>query len=147
MKVFNLQCSAGHRFEGWFQSSESCEEQRARRLLSCPVCDSVEIERRPSAPHVQASGLTQAKPASLTAFQARRQMVQERLLELAQALVQSADDVGRDFPEEARRIHYQEAPERMIVGQATAQETQALQDEGIDVLALPIPVSKPGILQ
>ncbi|MFZ9161353.1 MAG: DUF1178 family protein [Burkholderiaceae bacterium] len=165
MKVFNLQCSAGHRFEGWFKSSESCEDQRAQRLLTCPVCDGLDIVRLPSAPHIQtstsalndrsaqpsfdpaaseeapASGRSQ--PAPVHSLGDKRALVQQRLLELARALVESADDVGRDFPEEARRIHYQEAPERMIMGQATAEETQALQDEGIEVVSLPF-VAKPG---
>jgi hypothetical protein len=148
MKVFNLQCSAGHRFEGWFKSSESCEDQRARRLLICPVCDDPEILRLPSAPHIQSSSsashgqspeLVAGQPSAAVGRLAdRRSLVQQRLLELAKALVESADDVGRDFPEEARRIHYQEAPERMIMGQATVEETQALQDEGIEVLSLPL---------
>ena len=152
MKVFNLQCSAGHRFEGWFKSSESCEEQRARRLLTCPVCDDPDILRRPSAPHIQSSSSApQMQPSEQTLgqeptaagqLQGRRALVQQRLLELARALVESADDVGRDFPEEARRIHYQEAPERMIMGQATVEETQALQDEGIEVVSLPL-LAKP----
>ena len=152
MKVFNLQCSAGHRFEGWFKSSESCEEQRARRLLTCPVCDDPEILRLPSAPHIQSSSSSAdlqpseqpggQAPAAVGRLQDRRALVQQRLLELARALVESADDVGRDFPEEARRIHYQEAPERMIMGQATVEETQALQDEGIEVVSLPL-LSKP----
>jgi hypothetical protein len=152
MKVFNLQCSGGHRFEGWFKSSESCEEQRALRLLSCPVCDSLEIVRLPSAPHIQSSSSASDDRVSResvpsewqgSSLAGRRQLIQHRLLELAKALVDSADDVGRDFPEEARRIHYQEAPERMITGQATAEETQALQDEGIDVLSLPFGAAKP----
>ncbi len=148
MKVFNLQCSAGHRFEGWFKSSESCEEQRARRLLTCPVCEDPEILRLPSAPHIQSSSSSPAvqpseqvneqPPAAAGRLQDRRALVQQRLLALAKALVESADDVGRDFPEEARRIHYQEAPERMIMGQATVEETQALQDEGIEVVSLPL---------
>ena len=152
MKVFNLQCSAGHRFEGWFKSSDSCEEQRARRLLTCPVCDDPEILRLPSAPHIQSSSSSAdvqpseqpvgQAPAAVGRLQDRRALVQQRLLELARALVESADDVGRDFPEEARRIHYQEAPERMIMGQATVEETQALQDEGIEVVSLPL-LSKP----
>jgi hypothetical protein len=149
MKVFNLQCSAGHRFEGWFKSSESCEDQRARRLLTCPVCDDPEILRLPSAPHIQSSSSAsheqsseqaggQPSLAAVGRLADRRTLIQQRLLELAKALVESADDVGRDFPEEARRIHYQEAPERMIMGQATVEETQALQEEGIEVLSLPL---------
>ena len=152
MKVFNLQCSAGHRFEGWFKSSESCEYQRARRLLTCPVCDDPEILRLPSAPHIQSSSSASHDQSSEQAdgqpsaavgrLADRRSLIQQRLLELARALVESADDVGRDFPEEARRIHYQEAPERMIMGQATVEETHALQEEGIEVLSLPL-LAKP----
>jgi hypothetical protein len=82
------------------------------------------------------------EPTPAGQLQGRRALVQQRLLELARALVESADDVGRDFPEEARRIHYQEAPERMIMGQATVEETQALQDEGIEVVSLPL-LAKP----
>ena len=65
-------------------------------------------------------------------------LLREKIMAMAKSLAEQADDVGRDFPEEARRIHYREAPERMIMGEATPQETKELLEEGIGVVALPI---------
>ncbi len=140
MKVFNLACNRGHRFEGWFASGEEYERQQREALLSCPVCASAQVERLPSAPYIG-----KARPAATDASAATTPAVPQPVANLgAQALaklmdhiVRNTEDVGGRFPEEARKIHYGESDERRIRGTASTEEVESLQEEGIDVLPLP----------
>jgi hypothetical protein len=155
MKVFNLACAHDHRFEGWFGSARDYEEQLERGLLECPVCGDPEIRKLPSAPRLNLSGAQQPEAASLSASLSRGpdgkerqsvtaptpQQLQAMWMKLAHQLVANTEDVGEKFAEEARRIYYQEAPERGIRGVATAEEREALEDEGIQVFAFPVPRS------
>jgi hypothetical protein len=147
MLVLNLSCADGHLFEGWFGSADDYEAQRERRLLNCPVCGQQDVKRLPSAPRLNVSGLREsgvaaAPPAVQSANpeavqQQLMQQLQRKALQAMRDALANTEDVGNRFPEEARRIHYGEAEERGIRGQATAEEAQALVDEGIEVLALP----------
>jgi hypothetical protein len=144
MIVFDLLCSAGHRFEGWFASADDFGLQRQRGLLSCPACGAAEVQRIPSAARVN-FGAAQPRPAPQPAKApemegkdpfAIAQMLYSRMLD---ELLTKTEDVGRKFPEEARRIFYEESPARPIRGQATPEEHDALVDEGIPVARLPLP--------
>ncbi|KWC46504.1 DUF1178 family protein [Burkholderia ubonensis] len=132
MKVLDLQCPHGHRFEGWFASADEFEAQLSRKLVECPVCGATEVSRMPSAPRLNLSGETQAKPADPRALQAQVMRAMREVLE-------KTENVGERFAEEARRIHYNEAPVRSIRGVTTPEDAQALVEEGIDVMPLPIP--------
>ena len=134
MIVFELICADRHRFEGWFVSAGDFEGQKARGLLSCPVCSDSSIEKLLTAkigrPEAEA-------PASV---QPSAQPVQPRNVhELIDVILLNTENVGRDFPSEARRIHRKEARERSIRGVATGEETRDLLEEGIAVMPLPIP--------
>ena len=144
MIVFDLLCGAGHRFEGWFGSSDDFARQRDRSLLSCPSCGSDKVERVPSAtranlgaPAPKAPSQPQKTPdmEGKDPF-AIAQMLYSRMLD---ELLMKSEDVGREFPAEARKIFYDEAPARPIRGQATNEEHQELVDEGIPVARLPVP--------
>lgn len=141
MKIFDLQCGAGHRFEGWFASAQDFASQREQGLVGCPACGAHQIERVPSATRFN-TGVPQpalkadAKPQDALAL---AQKLYSRMLD---ELLTRSEDVGPEFPAEARRIHYKEAPERMIRGQASPEEHAALLDEGIPVMRLPIPPAK-----
>jgi hypothetical protein len=155
MKVFNLACGHDHRFEGWFSSAQDYERQMGRSLIECPVCGDAEIRKLPSAPRLNLSGGQGAEPdASAPALPASSggdapsgsgavaptsQQMQAMWMKLARQLVANTEDVGEQFAEEARRIHYQEARERGIRGVATQEEREALEDEGIQVFAFPLP--------
>lgn len=134
MKVLDLQCPHGHRFEGWFASTDDFEAQLSRKLVECPVCGATEVSRMPSAPRLNLSGATQTRPAESHALQAQ---VMRALLEV----LEKTENVGERFAEEARRIHYNEAPARSIRGVTTPEDAQALVEEGIDVMPLPIPAA------
>ncbi len=132
MIVYDLICAHQHRFEGWFDSAEDYARQRKETLISCPVCDDTAIERRPSANVLVAhkgSG-EERKEVALAGGDGDA-------LKLVRRLIAQTENVGRAFPEEARKIHYDEAPKRGIRGQATREEADELRDEGIDFLSLP----------
>jgi hypothetical protein len=149
MIVFDLLCTAGHRFEGWFGSAADYDSQRARRLLTCPTCSTAQVERVPSATRANlgAEPPKQAKApprpgktpdmAGKDPF-AIAQMLYSRMLD---ELLTKTEDVGRDFPNEARDIFYERSPGRAIRGQATQEEHDELVDEGIPVARFPIPPS------
>jgi hypothetical protein len=166
MIVFNLACAQQHLFEGWFGSSDDFESQRQRGLVECPVCGNKVIEKRLSAPRLNlgaaapaielnsnaptptqsASGGGNDLPAATKMLmpqdsrsQALVEHAQNMWMEMAKQVIANTEDVGSSFAEEARKIHYREAPERGIRGQATADEAEALRDEGIAVASLHLP--------
>jgi hypothetical protein len=158
MKVLDLQCRQGHSFEGWFGSQDDYDAQRARGLVTCPMCNDSEITKMLSAPrlnlgHGNPSAAAQseaapseappaAAPSSALARSADTNPVlqmQAALMNMVRHVMANTEDVGTRFAEEARKIHYGEREERNIRGQATREETEALLDEGIDVLPLPVP--------
>ncbi|WP_300452255.1 DUF1178 family protein [Accumulibacter sp.] len=142
MIIFDLACPHGHRFEGWFRSSEDFDRQYERGLTSCPQCGSLAIKRVPSAPHL-AKQTAASTPSHTPAAAWQRPSVDPRsgalaaYRQLTEILLANCEDVGARFAEEARRIHYLEAEERSIRGEATREEYEALRDEGIEVLRLP----------
>ncbi len=135
MIVLNLACSKGHRFEGWFASADAFDEQQERGLVSCPFCNDDDVSRLPSGPHV----VTSHSASKDVEDRETTAAVQAQLREAIQAFVRNSDNVGERFPEEARKIHYQEAPARNIRGVATIEETRELLDEGIVVVPLVVP--------
>lgn len=142
MKVLNLQCRHAHAFEGWFASHEDYESQRARGLVACPVCNDAEVIKMPSSPRLN---LGHDSPSSepLPAAQELAQMTPEHLqaawMKMVRHVMANTEDVGTKFAEEARKIHYGETGQRNIRGQASREETEALLDEGIEILPLPVP--------
>ncbi|MCC6196481.1 MAG: DUF1178 family protein [Burkholderiales bacterium] len=124
-----------HVFEGWFASGEEFERQQAAKLVRCPVCDDWHVERRPSARvHVRKGGEV-AEPSEPPSEAVSGMPVD--LVAKLREIVRKTEDVGERFPEEARKIHYDEAPKRAIRGKATKEDAQALTDEGIEFTPLP----------
>jgi len=146
MIVFDLLCAVGHRFEGWFGSAEDFASQKQRKLLACPSCGSVDVERVPSASRMNL-GAPGPKPPKKPETPGKTpdmegkdpfaiaQMLYSRMLD---ELLTKSEDVGKEFPAEARRIYYQETPARAIRGLATEEEHKELVDEGIPVARLPV---------
>lgn len=142
MKIFDLQCGAGHRFEGWFASSEEFATQREQGLVGCPSCGVQQVERVPSATRFNTGVPQPAAEKTPTGPQDALALAQKLYSHMLDELLTKSEDVGAEFPAEARRIHYKEAPERMIRGQASDEEHAELVDEGIAVTRLPIPPAK-----
>lgn len=163
MKVFDLGCEAGHAFEGWFGSEGDYDAQRERGLLQCPMCGSTAVQRRLSAPRLNLKSVARreeapsaAEPAVAGAnavmspspeARATMALMQEAWMRAVRHVMSNTEDVGDRFAEEARRIHYGEAPERGIRGQTSGEERAALQEEGIEVMPLPLPKGLTGPLQ
>jgi hypothetical protein len=142
MKVFNLACEHDHRFEGWFGSADDFDTQLANGLLECPMCASRDIRKMPAAPRLNLANPPEpSRPAEMAEQpkQPTPQQVQAMMVRMARHLIENTEDVGTRFAEEARKIHYREAPERGIRGVATRDEAQELSDEGIEVVAFPLP--------
>jgi hypothetical protein len=140
MKVIDLRCQSGHRFEGWFASDDDFLEQNGRGLIECPLCADKVVVRLPSAPRLNLSGAREPAPAA-PATPDPALALQAKWLEMVRHVVANTEDVGERFADEARRIHYGETPERGIRGQATAEQREALVEEGIEVHPLPIPAA------
>lgn len=150
MKVLDLQCAQQHVFEGWFASEDDFLGQRERGLVECPVCGDASITKKLSAPRLNL-GSARDEPASTppepVAPAAVDQTLQAAWMAVARRIVASTDDVGNQFAEEARKIHYGEAKARSIRGQASRAETESLLEEGIAVLPLLLPEPLKGQLQ
>jgi len=140
MIVYDLICAQQHRFEGWFGSSEEFARQRGDALIRCPMCDDAKIERRPSA-NIQVGRATIPAPETPSPVTEHKDApvanVEAQALKVIRRLIAETDNVGRAFPEEARKIHYEEAPKRGIRGQATHEEADALREEGIEFMSVP----------
>lgn len=147
MKVLNLRCDGGHGFEGWFASEDDYANQRERGLLACPLCGHKSVLRLPAAPRLNLSGAQAPAARTETTVSAGGQSPLPEVLERMHAawlhavreVIKHTEDVGARFPEEARKIHYGETQARGIRGQASPEERAALSEEGIDVVALPMP--------
>lgn len=141
MIVYDLRCTEGHRFEGWFGSAREFASQRKRGLLSCPACGDGKVERALSAPRINVGAQAPAMPAKIPAMEGKdpfaiAQMLYSRMLD---EVLTKSEDVGKAFPDEARRIYYSQAQARPIRGQASDEEHAALVDEGIPVARIPVP--------
>lgn len=174
MLVVDLHCEHGHVFEGWFGSADDLAAQQARALLSCPVCASTEVVRRPSAARLNVSalkaekdgarGLSQSEPAggsrqvetssphpaavdAVHGEPAVAAALQALYLQAVRHVLANTEDVGEGFVEEVRNIHRGDAPQRALRGQADPQEVAELKEEGIDVVPLAIPESLKGPMQ
>lgn len=146
MKVFNLSCDQDHVFEGWFARSEDFDRQVEDGLIQCPVCGTGEIRKLLSAPRInrgrgEAPALAASKPAPAAEASPRQLELQQLWIQMARKVIESTEDVGDQFAEEARRIHYKEGPVRAIRGEATVREAADLAEEGIDVFAFPMPAA------
>ena len=147
MKVLNLQCSHRHVFEGWFGSEEEFQGQLERGLVECPMCGDTGVAKLPSAPRLNLGAQQPAAASKQEVAAMPEAAVQAAWLKMVHHVMANTEDVGAGFAEEARRIHYGETEERGIRGQASPEETQALIEEGIGVLPLPIPKALKGPVQ
>ncbi len=151
MIVYDLRCPLNHTFEGWFDSGAEFDRQLQALLVRCPVCDDAEVVRLPTAKVSVRKGGAKTRRAERTAPAAAPAAagpvaapatgavagLPADLVAALREIVRSTEDVGQRFPEEARRIHYEETPARAIRGQASTEEAEALAEEGIDFASLP----------
>lgn len=135
MILFDLNCGVGHRFEGWFRSNETFEEQQSAGVISCPSCGNTDVSKAPMAPHVLRS--PDREPDAAKPVAAPEQRIREELEALRSHVESTCDYVGGGFPEEARRIHYGEVSAHNIYGEATEREAKELKSEGVPFRRIP----------
>ena len=145
MKVLNLRCGQQHAYEGWFASEDDFVSQQGRGIVACPLCGDTAAVRLPSAPRLKVS--RHAAPAEPQRGSSTEMTLQSQWLRAVRQVIDSTEDVGERFPEEARRIHYGEVEERGIRGRATREDADALREEGIEVMSLPLPAAIKGPIQ
>lgn len=163
MISFDLCCAKGHGFEGWFASSSDYDAQKSSGLLTCPLCDDASVEKMLSVPNIGRKGNRQVQQTQPTSAEtplseialARGQMVNAPVSPQAMAeivkkvaaaqaeMLENSQWVGRQFAETARAIHYGESDDRLIHGEASRQEAEALAEEGVAVAPLLIPFIPP----
>ena len=131
---FSLICEQGHEFEGWFRSNEDFDAQSRRGLVDCQRCGSIKVAKALMAPAVS-TARRQEKIALAMGEQQRRVMTEMKAF--ADKVKAGADYVGDRFAEEARRIHFGEADQRGIYGEATLDEARSLAEDGIEFMPLP----------
>lgn len=159
MKVFDLRCALDHRFEGWFASESDYESQRERGLLTCPLCNDAGVTRLPSASRLslgtraaESAAAPGASDLPATAGTTARPVVPAAALQAAwmqavRHVLAHTEDVGDRFVEQARDMHQGRIESRAIRGQATPEQAAELREEGVEVVALPIPKALEGPLQ
>jgi hypothetical protein len=145
MKVFNLRCGKEHAYEGWFASEGDFLSQQERGLVACPLCGDTVVVRLPNASRLKRA--RQSASAEQQEQTTEMMTLQSQWLRAVRHVMTSTEDVGERFPEEARRIHYGEVEERGIRGRASKEDADALREEGIEVMALPIPDAIKGPVQ
>ena len=145
---YSLICEHDHEFEGWFSSSAGFDEQRAAGDIACPVCGTEAVHKALMAPSVSTSKATvpdtdtavaqSAGPVAMAAPDPRQAKMLEALKELKKQVVANSDYVGEKFPEEARKIHFEETEQRSIYGEASAEDVKSLKEDGVEVYPLPV---------
>lgn len=151
MIVFDLECrTGGHRFEGWFGSSDDFASQQERGLVTCPECGSADVGKAVMAPNVgmkgNQGGSSLPAPSETVSNQTLPPEAAEMMQKLAKMQAEALKDsrwVGENFADDARAMHYGERDAESIHGQATLEEAKDLLDEGIGVAPLPFPVAPP----
>lgn len=127
---YQLVCKKSHAFEGWFRDSAAYDTQAKKGLLACPTCNSKQVKKAPMAPAV-------SKKGELAETAAKAKAMREWVSNVRKHVEKNAEYVGEKFPDEARAIHYGDAKERQIYGEATVEDARDLIEEGIPVAPLP----------
>ncbi len=151
MIVFDLECrSGGHRFEGWFASSQDYASQQQRGLVSCPQCGGLDVIKAAMAPSIGRKGNQQSiahasrpQPMASGALAPEAAKMMQALAKMQSEALKDSRWVGGKFAEKSRAMHYGEQAPETIHGKATVGEAKALHDEGIAVMPLPFPVAPP----
>jgi hypothetical protein len=154
---YSLACERGHEFESWFASSAAYDKQEKRGLVACPICGSTKVEKAIMAPRLARSDTTidvpppppaatpappsppaPQGPAPVAMISPQERELRAKLKELRDHLIKNSENVGRKFPEQARKMHYGEIEHRSIYGEASPDEAKALHEEGVEFHPLPI---------
>ncbi len=139
MILYELKCANDHVFEAWFRDSVSYGKQATTHKIGCPFCGSKKVSKAPMAPHVAkgTEGVASVPGSDKDENVEIARKARRILTELRDHVEKNCDYVGERFPEEARKIHYGETETRNIYGEASSEEADALDDEGVEVQRIP----------
>lgn len=131
---YSLVCESDHKFDAWFRNADAYDQQSARGIVTCPICNSVKVSKGLMAPSVSRAN---SDKVALSIGHPQQAQLREALLALRNKVTAEADYVGDRFADEARKIHYREVDPRGIYGEATREEVASLIEDGIDFMPLP----------
>jgi len=132
--IYDLKCEKKHTFEGWFNDRKAFEEQKKKKLVTCPVCGSSDIDIVPSSITVMGKETERLKNTN------NREISPMKALQmLHEYMDKTFEDVGSRFAEVALRIHAGEEDVRSIKGTTTDREEAVLTEEGVPFVKIPIP--------
>jgi hypothetical protein len=131
---YSLVCDKSHKFDGWFASAAAYDAQKARGLVTCPICLTTTVDKALMSPAIGRAG---AEKVSLSIGHPQHAQLRDAMLALRNKVTSEADYVGDKFAEEARKIHFKEVNPRGIYGEATREEVAALVEDGVDFMPLP----------
>ena len=151
---YSLACKMGHEFESWFQNSAAYDQQAKRGLVACPHCGSTKVKKTLMTPRLARKDASRARraategpsspasssqeaPVPVAIMSEQEREFRSKLKELRDHLTKNADNVGKKFPDEARKMHYGDIEHRSIYGEASPDEAKALHEEGIEFHPLP----------
>ena len=135
MIAYDLQCTKGHAFEGWFEDRKAYLDQKKKGLITCPICNVTSVDIVPSTFAIKSG----APPISKDLAAEKANLVQTEK-EAIEFVKNNFDDVGADFAKEALKIHYGATEPRNIRGVSTKDEEKTLEDEGIQFIKIPMPL-------
>lgn len=134
MIQYALVCDNQHKFDAWFKSASAFDEQTARGIVTCPICNSGAVSKAMMAPALSRSG---SDKVSFSAGHPEHARLRAMMRALREKVMSEADYVGDKFADEARKIHFKEVDPRGIYGEATRDEVAELIEDGVDFLPLP----------
>jgi len=135
MIAYDLQCTKGHAFEGWFEDRKAYLDQKKKGLITCPICNVTSVDIVPSTFAIKSGAPSISK--DLAAEKANLVQTEKEAIEFVK---NNFDDVGADFAKEALKIHYGATEPRNIRGVSTKDEEKTLEDEGIQFIKIPMPL-------
>lgn len=128
MIKYDIKCGNDHVYESWFDSSSRCDELLKKKALECPICGDTNNSKAIMAPNVLRKERTRPKSDYMKA--------QEDKDKTLKWVKDNCENVGNNFADEVRAIHYGDKESRNISGITTNQETRELYNEGIPVINL-----------
>ena len=138
---YDLVCDKGHEFDGWFRDSDTYDKQAKRGLVSCTHCGTAKIQKQIMAPGIASKSNKKTDAAvrmSAGPVDPRAAAMMQMMRDYRKHVETNAENVGNNFAEEARKIHYKETEERGIYGNATRDDVVALTEEGIEIHPIPV---------
>ena len=134
MIAYDLQCTKGHTFEGWFEDRKAYLGQKKKGLISCPFFNANSVYIVQSTFAIKSGSPSIEK--DLAAEKASLEIIGKEAVEFVE---KNFDNVGADFAKEALKIHYGAAEPRNIRGVSTKEEEKTLEEEGIQFIKIPMP--------